>query len=91
MTTQLLTRALEALDWCADLSQTTLNHTSLHETRAAIRAHLEAQPAPQALTDEPRYTLQEIADACVYADVSDSKFESISIELNRITAPKGTT
>ena len=60
------------------------------EVERVVMAKL-AQPAPQPLTDEPRYTLQEIADACVYADVSDSKFESISIELNRITAPKGTT
>jgi hypothetical protein len=31
--------------------------------------------------DEPLYSLGDIADACMYADVPDSKFESIAIAL----------
>ena len=39
---------------------------------------------------EPRYSLEEIADACVYAEVPDSKYESIAISLaERASSPVG--
>ena len=53
----------------------------LHEAidRLAARAP-QAAPQPTAQADAT-YTLDQIASACVYAEVSDGQFESMSIAL----------
>jgi hypothetical protein len=57
----------------------------------AASPSVAGMPAPS----EPRYSLSQIADACMYAEVPDSKYESITIALADMAAsspaPSGTS
>lgn len=58
----------------------------LHDWHYEVRA-LFTHPV-RTMSDEPRYTVDQIADAACHAEVNDSKFESMCVYLGGI---KGAT
>jgi hypothetical protein len=84
--TQLMREALDAFDVFCDADDLP-SLLELTKKMDAIRERLTqpAQPAPTTLTWAPNgermFTAQQVADACMAAEIPDSKCESLLLEL----------
>lgn len=73
-------RKYEQLRAEIDGGSESMTHSDAMDAVRVWKSAYSVAPAPQP-SAEPRYTLDQIADACISAEIPDSKFESISIAL----------